>query len=213
MSDSDFSTNRRPLQFSLLTLLLALGIVPAVTALLYLCADDLGPMGRDFLYAFVMTVAYFNSPFLFPGIAALFWLFLGLRVLPGRQGVRKLATLLFVVVIAANVWPRFMSRGEICLDTGSPTNSLWWMRMGVPFVWLELPSWMQHALGFSVPEAKPRWIVPIGIVVNILIAAAVAYLATGIITMACSFRRVRGDPVPLASEPERLNAGEEGSKG
>ena len=85
--------------------------------------------------------------------------------------------------------------------------------MGVPFVWLELPSAWGTLVGFSVPEAKPRWIVPIGIVVNILIAAAVAYLATGIITMACSFRRVRGDPVPLASEPERLNAGEEGSKG
>jgi hypothetical protein len=197
---------RRPLQFSLLTLLLALGIVPAVMALLYMWAGD-------FLYAFVMTVPYFGSPFLFPGTAALFWLFLGLRVLPGRQGVRKLATLLFVVVIVANVWPRFMSPGEIRLDTGSPTNSLWWMRMGVPFVWLEFPSTWLHLMGFSIPEAKPRWIVPIGIVVNILIAAAVAYLAAGIITMACSFRRVHGDPVAHASEPERLNTGEEGSKG
>lgn len=196
---------RRPLQLSLLTLLLALGIVPAVTALLYMRAGD-------FLYAFVMY-GYFGSPILFAGTAALFWRFLGLRGLPGRQGVRKLATLLFVVVIAANIWPRFMSPGEIRLDTGSPTNSLGWMRMGVPFVWLELPSAWRHLMGFSAPEAKPRWVVPIGIVVNILIAAAIAYLAAGIITMADSIRRVRDDPVPHASEPERLITGEEGSKG
>lgn len=163
------------LQFSLRNLLLVMGAMPVAIALLYrldLDYSELIPIA--ILYIVVPAVA-------FTGAAALVWRFLGSRS-PSRKR-RRLGTTVFFILVALSVFPTFMSRSAIRKTTGQPTNSFWWMRMGVPCVWLELPSDARTLVGFPTPEARPRWFIAHGVVGNLLFAAAIAHLGMGAVAL------------------------------